>query len=246
MAAACWTLGLPRLSGSFVDVREVVPDDASALFELLSDPAVTQHLSGPPGSIDAFVGFIRWAIDQRSAAQSVTFGIVPSGLHAAVGIVQVRALEPSWFAAEWGFAIGAAFWGTGVFNEAADLVAGFAFNHLRVDRLEARAAVANARANGALQKMGAAAEVALTRSFRRSSGAYDEQLLWALRAEDWRQRGLFRGERFSSDTAKERIAFAVASVQEQLAKQRPSTAMATDAAAPYPFLVTRDRRSDAE
>ena len=103
----------------------------------------------------------------------------------AIGIFQLRELEPGFSTAEWGFAIGAPFWGTGVFTEGAWLVTSFAFETLKVRRLEARAAVQNGRGNGALRKLGAVQEGMLKRSFLRS-GEYLDERLWTILDEDWR------------------------------------------------------------
>lgn len=232
-----WRSKLPLLSGAHVAVREVVSRDAPTLFDLLSDPAVTQHLSQPPPTLDAFAGFIAWAQRERAEGRSICFGIVPHGLKHAVGIIQVRALEPSFLTAEWGFAIGMSFWSTGAFAEAADLVARFAFDTLGVDRLEARAAKENGRGNGALQRMGASAEAELARSFKREN-YYGPQLLWSLRADDWRQCHLDAG-RFSPDDATERIARAIDSVKEQL---RAARREGPDPPPLYPFFVSDPRR----
>ena len=62
---------------------------------------------------------------------------------------QVRSLEAAFETSEWGFAIAAEFWGTGVFHEAARLVVDFTFSTLGATRLEARAALRNGRGNGA-------------------------------------------------------------------------------------------------
>ena len=83
----------------------------------------------------------------------------------AIGLFQVRQLEPDFATAEWGFALGSAFWGTGMFMDGARMVVDFAFETLGVRRLEARAAVANGRGNGALRKLGAVQEGVLRRSF---------------------------------------------------------------------------------
>ena len=87
--------------------------------------------------------------------------------------------EPAFDIAEWGFALGAEFWGTGMFVDGAELVLDFAFDVLGVHRLEARAALKNGRGNGALQKLGAMQEGVLRRSFLRNgdlprSGALDD------------------------------------------------------------------------
>ena len=153
-SAPSWCEIVPRLAGELVDVREVVESDAGTLFELLSDPQVTEHLSSPPPSASAFAGFIRWAHSERAACNGVCFGIVPHGMNDAVGIIQVRAIGLTCATSEWGFAIGASFWSTGVFVEAANLVAEFAFTTMNVNRLEARAVGINGRGNGVLNKLG--------------------------------------------------------------------------------------------
>ena len=64
--------------------------------------------------------------------------------------------------------MGSQFWGTGMFAEGARLVLDFAFDVVGANRLEARAAVANGRGNGALRKLGAVQEGMLRRSFQRN------------------------------------------------------------------------------
>lgn len=110
---------------------------------------------------------------------------MPKGLTSAVGIFQVRSLEPGFGTAEWGFAMGSGFWGTGAFVDGARLVLDFAFDVLGAHRLEARAAVSNGRGNGALRKIGAVQEGVLRRSFQRH-GQYHDQIIWSILAEDWR------------------------------------------------------------
>ena len=77
------------------------------------------------------------------------------GFDTAIGIIQVRQSDRQFETAEWGFAIGSPFWGTGVFPESAALVLDFTFDVLGVRRLEARAAVLNGRGTAALLKVGA-------------------------------------------------------------------------------------------
>ncbi len=102
----------------------------------------------------------------------------------AVGIIQVRSLEPGFMNAEWGFAIGSPFWGTGLFADAARHVVDFAFNTMGLYRLEARATVSNGRGNGALRKLGAVQEGVLRRAFLRN-GRYHDQIIWSILAEEW-------------------------------------------------------------
>ena len=84
-----------------------------------------------------------------------------------------------------GIAIGSAFWGTGVFQESAELVLDFTFTTLGVHRLEARAVALNGRGNGALVKLGAVPEAILRKSFVRNGVPFD-QVLYSMIASDWR------------------------------------------------------------
>ena len=235
-----WAGGVDTVGGDLVTVREVVDADAATLYEMLTDPVVAEYMSPPPPSVDAFRGFIEWARRQRAAGEGICFGIVPRGLHSAVGIVQLRPQEPSWFTAEWGFAIGAAFWGVGAFVEAANLVAAFAFDRLRVHRLEARAAVRNGRGNGALQKLGARPEGTLASSLRRHD-RIEPQYLWGLLAGDWRQHALVRTP-FSHAEARAQIAAAIEGVEERLRSQRRSLSVGRPA--PYRFFITNSLRPE--
>ena len=158
------------------------------------------------------------------------FGIVPNGLTEAAGLIQVRTQDPSFFVADWGFALGAAFWGTGIFTEAAVLAAGFAFDVLDVHRLEARAVTHNGRGNGALQKIGAKTEGVLAKAFKTDDG-YVEQLLWALTAEDLAERPR---ERFRGDAARARVVQAIEETRQLFGRCRPRPGPNPHL---YPFFV---------
>ena len=181
-----WRGGLPVLIGERVQLRELRLSDAASLCELLNTEQVAKYISPPPTTVEGFERFIQWTHRERAAGRYICFAVVPDGLDSAVGIFQVRQLEPTFATAEWGFALGQAFWGTGVFMDAARLTVEFAFETVGVHRLEARAAVVNGRGNGALAKIGAVKEGVLRRSFLRN-GKYLDQALWSIVREDWRQ-----------------------------------------------------------
>jgi N-acetyltransferase len=68
------------------------------------------------------------------------------------------------------------------------MVIDFVFDVLGAQRLEARAAISNVRGQGALRKLGAAQEAVLRQSARLEGGAYQDQALLTLFADDWRTR----------------------------------------------------------
>ena len=184
-----WKAGLPVLTGTGFTLRELRLDDAASLLAMLTTEEVSRFISPPPTTVEGFERFILWAQRERAAGTYACFAVVPAGMDTAIGIFQVRSLEPGFGTAEWGFALGSAFWGTGVFVKGARLVLDFAFDVIGARRLEARAAVANGRGNGALRKLGAVQEGVLRRSFVRN-GQYHDQVLWGMLAEDWREQRL--------------------------------------------------------
>jgi RimJ/RimL family protein N-acetyltransferase len=181
-----WREHLPVLSGQQVRLRELRASDAASLFALLTTEEVSRFISPPPTTVEGFERFISWTLRQRAAGTYACFAVTVAGHDTAIGIFQVRETEPGFGTAEWGFAIGSPFWGTGVFAQGAELVIQFAFETLGVHRLEARAALKNGRGNGALRKIGAVQEGVLRKSFLRN-GEYLDQALYAIVAEDWRE-----------------------------------------------------------
>jgi len=183
-SAADWRTGLPTLIGSMVTLRELRLSDAPSLFVSLTTDEVARFISPPPTTLDGFERFIGWAHRQRAAGQYICFAVVARTSDIAIGLFQIRSLEPSFGNAEWGFAIAYEFWGTGAFVEGASLVLDFAFTILGSHRLEARAATVNGRGNAALRKIGAKREGVLRKSFLRH-GEYLDQSLWTILGEDW-------------------------------------------------------------
>ena len=180
-----WRKGLPVLTSGGVTLRELQLSDAPSLLAMLTTEEVARFISPPPTTVEGFERFIIWANAERQAGRYACFAVVPKGMQTAIGIFQVRQLEPGFGSAEWGFAIGSAFWGSGIFTTGAELVLQFSFETIGVHRLEARAAVRNGRGNGALRKIGATCEGVLRRSFLRN-GEYLDQHLWSILDTDWR------------------------------------------------------------
>jgi len=180
-----WKSGLPVLTEGQVVLRDLRASDAASLFALLTTEEVARFISPPPTSVEGFERFIAWTHRERAAGKYACFAVTVKGFDTAIGIFQVRDLASGFDTAEWGFAIGSQFWGTGVFEAGANLVLEFAFDTIGVRRLEARAAVKNGRGLGALAKVGAVQEGVLRQSFEKD-GRYLDQVLLAILDKDWR------------------------------------------------------------
>lgn len=231
-----WIDRPPELHGDLTTLREVAVSDVQTLFTLFSDPAVTTYMAPPPPTVAKFAGFVEWSHQQRTQGRGICFGIVPDGLTAAVGILQVRRKPTVSDAdAEWGFVLSSHFWSTGVFSDAANAVAEFAFTEMQIDCLEARIALRNQRGQAAVKKLGAQFESTLTEASPQGIPR-DPESIWMLREDDWRNRT--RDPRAAAAHAAERIRTAAEAAESALRRvEAPKTVE------PYPlFLFDRRRR----
>ena len=179
-----WREKLPVLTGRGITLRELKLEDAPSLLAMLTTEEVSRFISPPPTTVEGFERFIEWTHRQREAGQYVCFGIVPEGMTAAIGLFQLKSMEPGFGSAEWGFVMGSPYWGSGLFVKGAELVLEFAFDTMGAYRLEARSSVRNARGNGALRKLGAVQEGVLRNAFKRN-GVYHDQNIWSILASAW-------------------------------------------------------------
>jgi len=233
-----WTERVPPLRGDLTTLREVAASDVFTLFTLLSDPAVTAYMAPPPPTLAKFAGFVVWSHQEREQGHGLCFGIVPDGMTAAVGILQIRSLNPTLSSAEWGFVLSTHFWSTGVFVDAANVLAEFAFTTMRIDHLEARIALRNRRAHAAMRRLGARPGSILASSSPKGIPR-DPELTWNLREDDWRNR--VRDPRVSAHDARQRMQTAVEAAERELRQsESPETVE------PYPlFMFDRRRRESS-
>jgi RimJ/RimL family protein N-acetyltransferase len=187
-ASADWREGLPDLAGEGLTLRELRPSDAAALFAVMGSAEVRRYTWAPPPNASAFEQFIEWARAERATGKYVCYGIVPNGETHAAGVFELRQLQPGFLRGELGFVMDPRLWGGGTFVEGARLVLDFAFQVVKVHRIEARAATDNSRGNAALRKLGAHREGRLRAAFWRDE-QYVDQYLWSILDSEWLQRG---------------------------------------------------------
>ena len=163
---------------------------------LLTTPEITRFISAPPQTLEGFERFIARITAAARGWRGACFAATLNGCDTAIGLFQVRQVSPSedearqlggaMDTAEWGFAIGSPFWGTGIFEQCAALLHGV--------RLRAcpRASPGSAlRRQERTRRQGAA-------QGRRRAGRYPagkrllcgdeylDQVLYAIVEQDWR------------------------------------------------------------
>ena len=186
---ANWRAELPTLAARLVTLREPMAEDLGSLLDLLSIADATRFgLEEQTGAV-AIQQLIEGVRRERAAGRSFTYAITSGTGRPAVGLIQVRQLDPAFEAGEWECTLAPSARGSGAFLETARLVGSFAFGAVGARRLEARVLLQNGRANTALRKLGAVQEGILRRSVRRK-GEYVDQILWSVLEEDWGEQWL--------------------------------------------------------
>ena len=128
---------IPVLKSKHGTLRQLEPGDAVSLARLLGTAEIQEFQPTAPTTPHAFSHYIRWTRRQERIGRHLSFGVVPHGLRSAVGVFQIWPIESQFWTAEWGFALGRPYWGTGLFLESAEQVVDYAIQTLGVHRLEA-------------------------------------------------------------------------------------------------------------
>jgi RimJ/RimL family protein N-acetyltransferase len=177
-----WRDALPQLRGIECTLREPVTADAAALLMALGPHDLRDFAPLPAtptiSGVEALIAAVQ---EHRAAGTAACWAVVPTNAEAPIGLIVVRALDHTFTMVGVAAVVAAELRGTGLFQDAARaLLDGL----VGVHRIEVRVDVRNARANGALRKLGATQEGVLRHAQYRD-GAYRDHVLWAMVAGDW-------------------------------------------------------------
>ncbi len=175
---------LPELTSARATLRELQLSDATSLLSVLQKPEMRSFVADEPDSLDGVQKFIEWTHRGRRAGRHLCYGVVPAGSSTAVGLFQVSSMEPMGRTVEWGFMLDRSLWGCALFQECAAVLVDFVIEALGVQRLEARAAISNARGTAALRRLGAVREAVLRQCFL-INGVQADHAMWSILASDW-------------------------------------------------------------
>jgi len=177
-----YSIGAVLVEGPNLSLRYATPDDAPALFELASDPAVTRFFSwGPYTSVEQPRAYIDSLAGKREAGTLLDFLIVHRE-HGPVGVTGLSELSTRDRRATVGSWMGHRYWGSGVNFESKALIAALAFKRLGMERLTAWANTRNGRSQVALERIGFRREGVLAAWHRHGDAVHDVVVFGMLRA----------------------------------------------------------------
>jgi ribosomal-protein-alanine N-acetyltransferase len=130
---------LPELKTPRLLLRKLKPEDAADLFEYASDPEVAREVTWEAHrTIEDSKGFLGFVLRKYENRETSEWGVVLKENNKLIGTCGFVWWKPEHARAEIGYALARAYWGRGLMSEAVNAVIHFAFDKMKLNRLEAR------------------------------------------------------------------------------------------------------------
>ena len=172
-----------------VTIRPQRVSDAKRFFEILSNPAF-RYIPASAETLEQEIKFLRLNREKRRARIEYNFSILRAGL--VVGGIGVRINIHYPYVGEAGYFVDEKFWDQGIAPAALGELEAFAFETLKVQRLEILVATPNARSEKVAIKCGYAPEGRLRRRLFARGVFYDCYLYAKVRG---RETAVYKGKK---------------------------------------------------
>jgi len=176
---------LPTLTARRVKLRWLTDADAESLYAVFSHPTVMRYWSTAPmsgiGQAKALVAEIHECFRAQRLFQ---WGVARIEDDRVIGTCTLFAINQLQGRSELGYALGHEYWGHGYMNEALTALIGFAFESLKMRRLEADIDPRNVRSLKALEQLGFRRE-GLLRERWKVNGELQDAVFLGLLQQEW-------------------------------------------------------------
>ncbi|QDR81655.1 GNAT family N-acetyltransferase [Sporomusa termitida] len=177
----------PQLATKRLLLRRLGPEDAEAVFAYASDQEVTKYLSwATHKTIADSRAFINFTLERYCRDEAGDWGIILRATGKLIGTLGFPQVDRKNNQAAIGYVSGRRYWGAGLMPEAVRRILQFAFNELRLNRIECIHALPNEPSGRVMQKAGMTFEgIARERMF--AKGRYWDVKQYAILRSDWHQ-----------------------------------------------------------
>jgi len=141
--------------------------------------------------VDDSLAFIRSGLQQLSRCDGFHLGIWCAD--ALAGVLGVHWIDWANRRTSLGYWLGAGFQGRGLMTRSVAAVLDFLFDEWNLHRVEVRAAVTNFRSRAVPERLGFRLEGVLRGVERFADGSYRDHAVYAMLAEEWRERRALQG-----------------------------------------------------
>ena len=182
-----WGAHLPTLQTPRLALRHLRPTDAADVFAVFSDPEVMRYWDhGPMTALEEASSYIADIDGHFRRRELFQWGTTDRLTDRVVGTCTLWRVSTPHQRGEIGFALGQAHWGRGLGREAITALIGFAFDTLRLHRLEADTDPRNDRSLRLLEGLGFQRDGYLKERYH-VGGARQDAVLLSLLRPDWRR-----------------------------------------------------------
>lgn len=176
---------LPTLTSSQLRLRWLEDHDAADLVAIFSDPQVMRYWSSPPWTDDGAALQMIESVRQCFAAGSLyQWGVARISDDAVIGTCTLAHVDAENRRAEIGFALRRDQWGQGYMLEATSALLGFAYEGLKLHRLEADVDPRNTASIRLLERLGFQREGYLRERWH-VGGEINDTIFYGLLSRDW-------------------------------------------------------------
>jgi ribosomal-protein-alanine N-acetyltransferase len=178
----------PEIETENLILREILPDDAEAIFRIFSDDEVTRYYDlSTYTTIEQAYELIDFFDESFELERAIRWGITRKSdglLVGTCGYVWLRT-----YRGEIGYELARPYWRQGIMTEAVDAIVDFGFRELGLNRIEALTMVDNAASVALLRKVGFVQE-GILRQHDYFKGKFHDMRLFALLRDDYYEEGL--------------------------------------------------------
>ena len=174
----------PSFSTNRLLLRNIVPEDAEALFAIRSDDETMKFFGHDPHeSPDETKDVIRQMEERYTRKEALHWCITLQGEDRLIGSCSLFHFDEGFHCAETGYELNRAFWGKGMMTESMSAILTFGFSELGLHRVEAVIDIANERSKNLLLKLGFTYEGNLRQRFPFRGDFLDEHYFGLLKDE---------------------------------------------------------------
>ena len=175
----------PNLTTERFTMRQFRSSDAADYFAIFSDEETMRyHGSLPYHTLDQMHARLAWLRASYAQRELIRWAITRRGDDRLIGSCGLFAFDEGFHRAEAGYELNRSYWGQGVMFEAMSAVLTYAFNEMRLHRVEANIDIDNARSKRLMLKLGFTYEGNLRERYVLGDQLLDEHY-FGLLAREW-------------------------------------------------------------
>lgn len=176
---------LPPVETERLLLRKMTLEDAGDMFRYASDPEVTRYMHlKPHQSLEDSHKAVQAAIDAYESGEVRSWGVVHKEDERLIGSAGFQWWEPGSASANIGYLMAREYWGQGLMPEAVLAVLRFGFEHMELNRIEARLNPENGASARLLEKVGMTHEGTLRDEYY-IDGVFSDTKVYAILRREW-------------------------------------------------------------